>query len=465
MVLTSVPTPHGTEPTAMTASLAIASSLALAWIAQEPAAAPDRPTNRLGNPSVEAGTDQPDAWRQSAGVAGVKYLWDSTVAADGKRSLSIRKEGERFFPFAAWQQDVAHDGRAVKLHFGALIKSAAAHKAVLDVGFLVDGKQTGHQWAAYVGAKTGGDPPAEHDWLWCSGVVAVPAGTQQLRLALQMWGPGQVWFDRLAATIVDAATPTTDAAATPAQPASAYGELPQPAVAVVDASLPAPLALEGDSQRRYYLIPARGKPPTKGHALLVVLPGGDGSADFRPFVGRIAEQALGEDFVVAQLVAPAHPKSAELVWPKRRDKVPTVKVATEDFIAQVIAAAQKAHAVDAERVFLLGWSSSGPACYATVADAAASVRGAFVAMSVFHAQQLAKIEGVAGRAVYVLHSPDDKIPLSFAQTAVQRLAAAGAKTELATYEGGHGWHGDVFGQIRTGVRWLEAKATPRRAGK
>ncbi len=43
-----------------------------------------------------------------------------------------------------------------------------------------------------------------------------------------------------------------------------------------------------------------------------------------------------------------------------------------------------------------------------------------------------------------------------AQTAVDDLRQSGAKVELRTYDGGHGWHGDVFGEIRRGVRWLEA---------
>ena len=48
--------------------------------------------------------------------------------------------------------------------------------------------------------------------------------------------------------------------------------------------------------------------------------------------------------------------------------------------------------------------------------------------------------------------------ISFPEAARDQLAAKGAKTTLATYEGGHGWHGDVFGEIRTGVQWLEANA-------
>ncbi|MCU0784835.1 MAG: hypothetical protein MUF81_12495 [Verrucomicrobia bacterium] len=35
--------------------------------------------------------------------------------------------------------------------------------------------------------------------------------------------------------------------------------------------------------------------------------------------------------------------------------------------------------------------------------------------------------------------------------------APGERTRVRrqTYEGGHGWHGDVYGIIRAGIPWLE----------
>ena len=42
-----------------------------------------------------------------------------------------------------------------------------------------------------------------------------------------------------------------------------------------------------------------------------------------------------------------------------------------------------------------------------------------------------------------------------AATPVLHPAVMGPLVEFATYEGGHGWKGDVFGNIRTGVEWLE----------
>jgi predicted esterase len=46
-------------------------------------------------------------------------------------------------------------------------------------------------------------------------------------------------------------------------------------------------------------------------------------------------------------------------------------------------------------------------------------------------------------------------PYRMAEQARDKLTENGAKVRLETYEGGHGWRGDVFGDIRAGVEWLE----------
>jgi predicted esterase len=49
-----------------------------------------------------------------------------------------------------------------------------------------------------------------------------------------------------------------------------------------------------------------------------------------------------------------------------------------------------------------------------------------------------------------------------AEQASRDLEKAGASVKLATYEGGHGWKGNVYGDVRAGIEWLE-KSVP--AGK
>jgi len=411
--------------------------------------------NLLENPSFEQGGKNPKSWDKGQPVPGVEYLLDDTQAAEGKQSLALRKTVERFFPIAAWSQTVAHDGKARKVHFGALLKAAGARKAVLDVSFEDERGEWAHGWAAYVGAREKDEAAAEHDWSWYSGVVAVPAGTRSLTFALQIYGPGTVWMDRALATFVDDATPESDALAAQPRPASAWGELPPagsaPAAADEDVRV-----LGGDPLRRYVLHGPRGAAPAEGFRLLVVLPGGDGSLDFRPFVGSLAAEALPASYLVAQAIAPAWTDDPErVVWPTRGLEGKRARYESEAVIEAVIADVAKAHRLDERHVYLLGWSSGGPPCYAAAVAKGSRVRGAFVAMSVFKPEQLGSLSGAKKRAFYVLHSPEDFIAMSFPERAVKELAQAGARTTLVTYAGGHGWHGDVHGTIAAGVRWLE----------
>ncbi len=426
--------------------------------------------NLLENPGAEEGAKKPKGWEKGEPVSGVEYLWDSATASEGKRSLSLRKSVERYFPIAEWVQELDHDARRKKLHVGALIKAEGAFKAILDAQFLDASKKWTHRWVAYIGAQQQGDPPASHDWLWHSGVVEVPEGTRTLRVGLQLYGPGQVWFDRVLATYVDDATPVTEATRVLSQPASEWGSLPEVAPAEAPASggreeprsnaagEPAPITLDGDASQRYFLIGPRAPAPAEGFGLLVVLPGGDGSADFNPFVTEIANQACPESYLVAQAIAPAWKGSADLVWPKRSDHVAEVKRTAEDFIEAIVADVREKQPLDGRRIFLLGWSSGGPPCYAACLDKDSSVRGALVAMSVFNPP--GSLKGAKGRAFYLLHSPEDFIAMSFPEEAVRLLGKSGAKVTLETYEGGHGWHGDVHGMIARGVRWLEENAGP-----
>ena len=45
-----------------------------------------------------------------------------------------------------------------------------------------------------------------------------------------------------------------------------------------------------------------------------------------------------------------------------------------------------------------------------------------------------------------------------AVSARDELREHGAVVKFTEYSGGHGWRGNVFGNIRKGVEWLEANA-------
>lgn len=249
-----------------------------------------------------------------------------------------------------------------------------------------------------------------------------------------------------------------------ATPDAAPAELPDAADV---ADVPAlDVQLDGDARRRYVLIghDAERQTPKRGYRLLVVLPGGPGSIDFLPFVKRIRKQALTDDWVVAQVVAPVwSPEQAEtLVWPTRKDPWQGMAFSSEEFVLDAIADVRKRVKVDRAAIFTLTWSSSGPVGYTLSLLDDTPVTGTFVAMSVFKPNQLPPLSRAARHPYFLLHSPDDFIPIAEAREAETALGKQKAKVKLVEYPGGHGWQGDVFGTMRAGIRYLEDEA-PRRS--
>jgi dienelactone hydrolase len=388
-----------------------------------------------------------------AAIPGVRYHWDRAVAHQGRASLHLKKTAQRYFPIAQWFQEVKRTGKAPRLKVGAFVKAQKMTKAILDIQFIDGGGESTHHWAAYIGAKEAGDRPATHDWKWYEGVVEIPGGAEKIIVAAQIYGPGDVWFDDLVAEYTDAEATDPTAPA----PGAAARDAPSDDVADV----PADLRNAGDDPRkRYFLIgPTPGSTaPADGYRLLIVLPGGAGGADFQPFAKRIAKYGMPPGYLVAQLLAVSWtPKQFErVVWPTAMDNLPGVGFLTEDFVGAVIADIMRTDKVDPRFVFTLGWSSGGPPVYATSLRSGTRVTGSFAAMSVFKPELFTSLKNARGHSYYILHSPQDFILLSVAQTARDELRRVGATAELETYEGGHGWHGDVYGKICRGVEWLEA---------
>jgi predicted esterase len=222
------------------------------------------------------------------------------------------------------------------------------------------------------------------------------------------------------------------------------------------------LKLGGNEKQRYFLIGQVPKnPPKEGLGLLIVLPGGDGSAEFHPFVKRIYANALPENYLVAQLVAVPSKNPNQVVWPTAKWPDAKQTFTTEDFIWAVAAEVKAKHPIDEQRVFTLSWSSGGPAAYAASLATDTPVKGSLVAMSVFLPAKLPPLTAAKGQRYFLLQSPDDQVTkYFFAKTAKAQLTKHGAQVELLDYPGGHGWHGDVFGNIRAGIGWLEAERAP-----
>jgi poly(3-hydroxybutyrate) depolymerase len=152
------------------------------------------------------------------------------------------------------------------------------------------------------------------------------------------------------------------------------------------------LYAENDKNKMYFLIGSYPNTPApkEGYRLLLILPGGDGSADFHPFCKRIYKYALDNNYLVAQLVAPkwSDDQFEKVVWPTKGLPWETAKFTTEEFIEAVIADVRKRHSIDSRYIFALGWSSGGPPVYAAALQEKTSLRGVFVAMSVFKPNQL-----------------------------------------------------------------------------
>lgn len=214
--------------------------------------------------------------------------------------------------------------------------------------------------------------------------------------------------------------------------------------------------LGGDAHKRYLLAGPRKdeKQPEKGFGLLVVMPGGEGDAKFHAFVKRIYKNSVPDGFLVVQPVAPYWTADPAVIWPTAKVRGDGMKFATEDFVEDLIEELGKTHKLDPARVFTLSWSSSGPAAYVISTAKKGLVKGSLIAMSVFQPQFVEK-ERVKDKAYYILHSPDDQTcPFEMAETARDTLKKQGAKVAFATYLGGHGWQGDMFGNIRKGLEWL-----------
>ncbi len=216
----------------------------------------------------------------------------------------------------------------------------------------------------------------------------------------------------------------------------------------------------GDEKKRYFLIQRPEEAPKDGWKTLFVLPGGSGDAQFQPFVTRIAKNAIPDGYLVVQLVAPVWtPEQAKnIVWPGEKSGVREMKFSTLDFFLAVRGEVAKTHKLDPRYSFTLTWSSSGMSGYGFSLHPKSGITGTFVAMSIFRPAELPALTAAKGHPYYIYHSPQDFIPIAQAEAARDALRKAGATVEFQTYEGGHGWRGNVFGDIRKGIDWLEQHA-------
>jgi len=220
----------------------------------------------------------------------------------------------------------------------------------------------------------------------------------------------------------------------------------------------ADLRANKDENKRYLLMGPTPKAsvPKDGYRLLVVLPGGPGGADFKTFVRNIRSNVLTDDWLVAELVAVMWKPDQETIWPDKLSPVTKMRFTTDEFVADVVAEVGKKHKLDKRYSFVMGWSSSGHVVYNLSLQEKPLFTGFYVAMAVFHPRELPPLKAAKDRAYFIDHSPDDeRCPFKDAETARDALKKAGAKVELVTYKGGHGWFDDPFARMKRGIRFLE----------
>ena len=418
----------------------------------DPPKAPDSGANLVVNSGFELGDTSPANWKAGGNFQGVEYIWERQLGHSGNNSLGFRKTVNNYLQIAQWTQEFKRTGDRQGLEVSAWVKADKATKAVVDVQFDNAAGESSHKWASYIGAKESGDPPADHDWREYRGVVRIPDDAKTIRISLQMYGPGKAWFDDVEARYADAPPEKEDNEQPMAQARK---------IAMRD------LLADNDINKRFFLIgPKSDHEPSNGYKLLLVLPGGDGSVNFASFVTGIASNALDDDYIVAQLVAPKwnDKQAKDLVWPIAKETVPEASFTTEQFVQSVIDESRKLHKIDAKYIYALGWSSGGPPVYSAMLTEDSPIVGGFVAMSVFHPEVLPPLRNAKGKAFYILHSPTDFINMKFPEAARDRLADYGGTTKLESYEGGHRWVGDVFGMINSGVKWLEEQNATKSKG-
>lgn len=402
------------------------------------------------NGGFEAGMQEiPDGWQRNNALPGVEYAWDRATARKGTSSWRFTKTPFSFFPIAQISQTKIVEPVPDRIKVSAWIKASKATKAVVDVQYQI-GEEWQHQWVIYVGRRSPENIPADHDWKLLEGVADPPPTATRFRIALQMYGPGTVWFDEIQVET------TTEARKTAGQE-----EKPEAAPARPEKAGPAPLQAGGDPKKQYFLHGSQTgqAAPADGYRLILVLPGGDGSAEFRPFVETIHQEALPAGYLTAQLIAPQWTDDKDrVIWPTAGLGHADARFTTEAFIRAVVDDVRKKHKIDPRHIYSLGWSSGGPPVYAASLEKDRVLTGSFVAMSVFKPDRLPELKAAQGHRYYLLHSPEDFIPIRMAEQARDSLRAAGAETELVTYGGGHGWKGNPYALIRAGITWLEARA-------
>lgn len=222
-------------------------------------------------------------------------------------------------------------------------------------------------------------------------------------------------------------------------------EAPSRAVEHSIASLPRSL---------YFVVPAK-KPPTAKSpgGLVVVLPGGDGSREFLPFVENGLLAQAPDDCTGVLVTAVRWTEGQKIVWPTEKGRVEGMQYTTDQYVRAVVAEVAAQHPIDPARAVVVAWSSSGPAIWPMLCAKDSPFARGYVAMSVW--PKGLDAGPAKSRRIVIDQSPDDQTTtFAHARDAFAALTKAGAVVRLSTYAGGHGWQDDPLPRFAAGLAWL-----------
>ncbi len=202
----------------------------------------------------------------------------------------------------------------------------------------------------------------------------------------------------------------------------------------------------------------RDPAPDAGYALVLVLPGGSGNAEFRAWCEERYQDWVGAGVVMAELVAKKWTPEQQIIWPTEKSKVDKMKFTTEEFVASVVEDLSSRVKIDPRRVITVSWSSSGPACYRIHTLRRTPVTASLVVMSVFKQDQMDSKRIGKKRPRFILHSPEDKTcNYIFVERARKWFGKKSTNIATDTYAGGHGWAGMSVDKARKALHWLQTE--------
>lgn len=192
----------------------------------------------------------------------------------------------------------------------------------------------------------------------------------------------------------------------------------------------------------------------RASCLVVVLGGGSGGPETIG-LGRMVDRFVERgSCLVVQPVAFYWSRSQRIVWPTHFVTVPDALVTTEEWVTNVVESMLGSEVDASGRVYLIGWSSSGPAVYSLLTKAD-FVAGAIVAGSVFDKRDVSQHTAIDDRRLFIYHSPfDSVVGIDNAYAARDYFNSVGLDVFIREHIYGHSGK-DNYSMLVEGMSWIK----------